>query len=117
PFVKNGIDLITIHAELGDRVTPLLWEIKSFGKQAGLALNPSTSIHAAEPFLAKIDLLLIMTVNPGFGGQPFIAEMLPKIQQAYSWRKQEGCDYRIEVDGGINFETAKDCAAAGADTF
>jgi ribulose-phosphate 3-epimerase len=117
PFVKNGVDHITIHVELGDRVLPLLWQIKSFGKQVGLALNPSTPIQAVEPFLAKIDLLLIMTVNPGFGGQPFIAEMLPKIQQATAWRAGRKLSYRIEVDGGIDFVTCRECAAAGADAF
>lgn len=117
PFVKHGIDLITIHIELGDRVAPLLWQIKSFGKQAGLAINPSTPIHTAKPFLNRIDLLLIMTVNPGFGGQPFIAEMIPKIQQASSWREEEKLTYRLEVDGGIDFMTCGECARAGADTF
>ena len=77
----------------------------------------SYSIAHAEPFLSQIDLLLIMTVNPGFGGQPFIHEMLPKIQQAAAWRCQRKLNYRIEVDGGINQETAVECAQAGADAF
>ena len=116
-FVKYGVDLITIHIELGERVTPLLWQIKSFGKQVGLAVNPSTPVQSALPFLNKIDLLLIMTVNPGFGGQPFIAEMIPKIQQASAWQEQENLSYRLEVDGGVDFNTAAECAKAGADTF
>ena len=116
-FVKHGVDLITIHIELGDRVTPLLWQIRSFGKQVGLAVNPSTPVHAAKPFLNKIDLLLIMTVNPGFGGQPFIAEMIPKIQQASAWQEEERLRFRIEVDGGIDFITSGECARAGADSF
>jgi len=69
------------------------------------------------PYLGQIDLLLIMTVNPGFGGQPFITETLPKIQQARAWRTEKRLDYRIEADGGINFQTAAECAHAGADTF
>ena len=117
PFVKAGADGITIHVELGDQVTSLIWKIRSLGKKVGLAINPGTPTSALEPYLSKVNLILIMTVNPGFGGQPFITETLPKIQQAYSWRRDRKLDYRIEVDGGINFETAADCARAGADTF
>ena len=117
PFSKSGADQITVHAELGNQVSPLLWKIRSLGKKVGLAVNPSTPIGLAQPFLKQIDLLLVMTVNPGFGGQPFIAESLPKIQQAAAWRRELILPYRIEVDGGINFQTAVDCAKAGADTF
>ena len=117
PFAKAGADSITIHVELGDRVPQLFWKIRSLGLQVGLALNPPTAIANAEPYLDQIDLLLIMTVNPGFGGQPFIHEMLPKIQQAAAWRRERGLKYRIEVDGGINLGTAVECAKAGADTF
>jgi ribulose-phosphate 3-epimerase len=116
-FARAGADLITVHVELGDRVGPLLWKIRSLGKKVGLAVNPPTAIANVLPFLDQIDLLLVMTVNPGFGGQPFIHEMLPKIQQAAAWRRERGLDYRIEVDGGINLATAADCARAGADTF
>ena len=117
PFAKAGADRITVHVELGEAVGPLLWKIKSLGKKIGLAVNPPTQISLAEPFLKQIDLLLIMTVNPGFGGQPFIHETLPKIQQAAAWRRELNLNYRIEVDGGINFQTAVECAKAGADTF
>jgi len=117
PFVDAGADSITIHVELGERVDQLLWKMRSFGIKVGLAVNPPTGVSAAEPFLKLIDMLLIMTVNPGFGGQSFISEMLPKIQQADTWRKQRGLNYRIEVDGGINPATAADCARVGADTF
>jgi len=117
PFAKLGIDLVTIHVELGERVTPLLWKIRSLGRQVGLAINPPTAISMVQPYLKQIDLLLIMTVNPGFGGQPFIAETLPKIQQVAAWRRERQLSYRIEVDGGINFATAAECARAGADTF
>jgi ribulose-phosphate 3-epimerase len=116
-FAKAGADQITVHVELSDRVTPLLWKIKSLGKKVGLAINPPTAMSHVEPFLSQIDSLLIMTVNPGFGGQPFITETLPKIQQARSWRREKKFEYRIEVDGGINFQTAGECAHAGADTF
>jgi ribulose-phosphate 3-epimerase len=117
PFSKAGAELITVHVELADRVTPLLWKIKSLGKKVGLAVNPPTPISVAEPFLKQIDLLLVMTVNPGFGGQSFIEECVPKIQQADAWRRERKLKYRIEVDGGINFKTAAECARSGADTF
>lgn len=117
PFAKAGADLVTIHVELGDRVEGLIWKIRSLGKKVGLAINPPTQMQLMEPFLSKVDLVLVMTVNPGFGGQPFIRECLPKIQQAYAWRKDRGLNYRIEVDGGINFATAAECARVGADTF
>lgn len=118
PFVKAGADSITVHVELGSaKVDSLIWKIRSLGKQVGLAINPPTNISAVEPHLDKIDLLLVMTVNPGFGGQPFIEECIPKIQQAYAWREEKRLKYRIEVDGGINFEKAAECAHAGADTF
>ncbi len=117
PFVKAGADRVTVHVELGAQVTPLLWKIRSLGKKVGLAVNPPTNIAEAKPYLSQIDLLLVMTVNPGFGGQPFIEECVPKIQQAAAWRKELGLSFRIEVDGGINNETAVECARAGADTF
>jgi ribulose-phosphate 3-epimerase len=117
PFAQAGVDQITIHVELADQVTGLIWKIKSLGKKAGLAINPPTSIGMVQPYLDKIDTLLIMTVNPGFGGQEFIYEMLPKIQQAVAWRKEKNLNYHIEVDGGINFQTAAECARSGADAF
>ena len=117
PFAKAGADLITVHVELGEQVDPLLWKIRSLGKKVGLAINPPTAMAQVQPFLNRIDLLLVMTVNPGFGGQPFIPETLTKIQQAAAWRRNSGDEFRIEVDGGIVFTTAKDCANAGADTF
>ena len=117
PFAKAGADSISVHVELGDRVPQLFWKIRSLGLQVGLAVNPPTAIANAEPYLDQIDVLLIMTVNPGFGGQPFIHEMLPKVQQAAAWRRERGLKYRIEVDGGINLGTAVECAKAGADTL
>ena len=116
-FHEAGADHIIVHVELGDRVTQLLWKIRSLGLKVGLAINPPTAISNVAPFLDQIDQLLIMTVNPGFGGQPFISEMLPKVQQAFEWRHEKQLKYYIEVDGGINFATAVECAHAGADTF
>lgn len=117
PFAKAGADEMIIHVELGDQVEALIWKIKNLGKKVGLAVNPPTPIANALPFLEKIDLLLVMTVNPGFGGQEFIHETLPKIQQADQWRRERHLNYRISVDGGINNQTLAECARAGADTF
>jgi ribulose-phosphate 3-epimerase len=116
-FAAAGADQIIIHVELGEQVGPLIWKIKKLGKKVGLAVNPPTAIAAAQPHLEQIDMLLVMTVNPGFGGQSFIHECLPKIQQADAWRRKRKLPYRIEVDGGINNQTAAECARAGADTF
>src|SRR5512137_321232 len=117
PFAKAGVNQISIHVELGEAVTPLLWKIKSLGRKVGLAINPPTSISLVQPFLDQIDSLLIMTVNPGFGGQSFIHETLPKVQQAQAWRRDRKLGYRIAVDGGVDFKTVAECAHAGADTF
>ena len=117
PFAAAGADEIIVHMELGEQVAPLIWKIKSLNKKVGLAVNPPTAIAEVMPYLDQIDLLLVMTVNPGFGGQAFIHECLPKIQQADAWRRERKLSYRISVDGGINFQTAAECARAGADTF
>jgi len=117
PFANAGADQINIHVELGDQVRSLIWRIKSLRKKVGLAINPPTAITLVQPFLDQIDSLLIMTVNPGFGGQSFIHETLPKVQQSEAWRSQRNLRYRIGVDGGVDFKTAAECAAAGADTF
>jgi ribulose-phosphate 3-epimerase len=92
-------------------------EIRRLGLKAGVAINPATPASVLSEILPDLDLVLVMTVNPGFGGQPFIAEMIPKVQQAFTWRAERGLSYRIEVDGGINNDTAAECARAGADTF
>ena len=117
PFAEAGADQMNIHVELGEQVIPLFWKIKSLGKKVGLAINPPTAISMIQPYLDQIDELLIMTVNPGFGGQGFIHETLPKIEQANTWRRERDLKYRIGVDGGIDFKTVAECAHAGADTF
>ena len=117
PFARAGADQLIIHVELGDQVTPLLWKIRKLGKKVGLSINPPTSISLVQPYLEQIDHLLVMTVNPGFGGQEFIYETLPKVQQANAWRRERGLNYTIGVDGGVNFKTAGECARAGADVF
>jgi ribulose-phosphate 3-epimerase len=117
PFARAGANRINIHVELDGQVTSLMWKIRSLHMQIGLAINPPTAMQEVEPYLAEVDSLLIMTVNPGFGGQSFITETLPKIQQAAEWRRERGLNYRIGVDGGVDFETVAQCAHAGADTF
>lgn len=117
PFAKAGANEMIVHVELGERVPQLLWKIKSLGVKVGLAINPPTGIANVLPHLDHIDTLLVMTVNPGFGGQEFIHETLPKIQQAAAWRLEKNLNYNIEVDGGINFKTAGECARAGANVF
>jgi len=117
PFTKAGADRMTVHVELDGQVTSLIWKIRSLGRQVGLAINPPTAMESVKPFLDQIDSLLVMTVNPGFGGQGFITECLPKIQQAADWRSKLGLNFRIAVDGGVDFQTAASCASAGADTF
>jgi ribulose-phosphate 3-epimerase len=117
PFARAGAGQVNVHVELGDQLTSLLWKIKSLGMKAGLGINPPTAIALVQPYLDKIDTLLIMTVNPGFGGQEFIHETLPKIQQAAAWRREKNLHYHISVDGGIDFQTAPECARVGADAF
>lgn len=117
PFARAGSDLISIHVEPAYDHAAVLARIRSLGKQNGIVLNPATPATAAEPLLDKIDLMLLMTVQPGFGGQSFRHEVLPKIEQIARWRSKRGLDFRIEVDGGVDTTTAPLCRAAGADTF
>ncbi len=118
PFAHAGANQMNVHIELGDhKLAPLLWKIRALGAKVGLAINPPTAIALVEPYLDQIDTLLVMTVNPGFGGQEFIHETLPKIQQAAAWRWRRKLRYHISVDGGIDFKTAPECARAGADVF
>jgi ribulose-phosphate 3-epimerase len=117
PFAQAGASQINIHIELGESVTPLIWKIKFLGKRVGLAINPPTAISSILPFLDRVDAVLIMTVNPGFGGQSFIHECLPKVQQVRTWREERNFTYDIGVDGGVDFKTAGECALAGADAF
>lgn len=117
PFEKAGADSITVHAELEPRVQPLLRQIQNARLKTGLAVNPPTAIETVLPYLESIDLILIMTVHPGFGGQAFLPEVLPKIQTASQWRKRKNLRFRIQVDGGINSETIAQCIEAGADTL
>jgi len=115
-FVKSAAN-ITVHVEAQHDVSKTLAEIRAAGRTCGLSLRPATPFEAVVPYLDQIDLLLVMTVVPGFGGQPFMPEMLTKVQDARDRRERLGMKYRIEVDGGINEKTAAQTREAGADTF
>ncbi len=114
-FVDAGADIITVHAEAGPHLDQSLKVIKSLGKKAGVSLNPSTPVDVIEYVLDKVDLILVMTVNPGFGGQSFIASQLEKIRDLRALISERAIE--LEVDGGINPETASLCVAAGADVL
>jgi ribulose-phosphate 3-epimerase len=116
-FAKAGADLISIHIEPAYDHVATLARIRSLGCQNGIVLNPGTPATAIEHLLDAVDLVLVMTVQPGFGGQSFRAEMLPKLRQIDAWRRERNLKFRLEVDGGIDLVHAAECRAAGADTF
>jgi ribulose-phosphate 3-epimerase len=113
-FARSGADFITIHVEATEHVHETLAKIRSLGKKAGLSINPETPFGAVEPYLKEIDLLLVMTVHPGFGGQSFIEEVVPKITKAREISDRDGLRFDIEIDGGINSSTGQKCVKAGA---
>jgi ribulose-phosphate 3-epimerase len=106
---------VDIHLEADADVPETLRRIRAAGKKAGLAVNPHTPVGSIDPYLGQFDLLLVMTVEPGFGGQPFMEDMLPKIRAAAEMRAKHKLDFPITVDGGINIETGRQCREAGAD--
>ena len=114
-FAKAGSDVITVHAEAGPHLDRTLQLIKSLGRKAGVSLNPSTPPEVIEYVLDRLDLVLVMSVNPGFGGQAFIPAMIPKIARLKQMIGSR--PIHIEVDGGVNAETAALCAQAGADVL
>ena len=116
-FAKAGCTRLTVHAEVSPHLHRTIQEIHEAGMEAGVAINPSTPLAAAESVLADIDLLLVMTVNPGFGGQSFIDTMIPKIEKARAMLDAAGSDAHLEVDGGVNEETGARCRKAGANAF
>jgi len=116
-FKKAGADILTIHQEVSPHLHRSLQAIKALGMKAGVALNPSTPVHTLEDVLCDIDLVLIMSVNPGFGGQKFINHSLHKIRQLKDMIKNLGTETLIEVDGGITLENAELVIKAGADAL
>jgi ribulose-phosphate 3-epimerase len=116
-FAKAGADIIVIHAEATVHLHRALQLIKSFGKKAGVALNPGTSLSTLEYVLSDLDLVLLMTVNPGFGGQSFIEACIPKIQSLRGMLDRLGLETELEVDGGVKTDNIDRIAHAGADVF
>jgi ribulose-phosphate 3-epimerase len=116
-FCKAGADLVSFHPDASGHVDRTLQLIKAEGCQAGLVFNPAVSLDVLEWVIDKVDLILIMSVNPGFGGQSFIPSALKKVEQARRIIEASGRDIRLEVDGGIKIDNIRDVANAGADTF
>ncbi|QED47494.1 ribulose-phosphate 3-epimerase [Cytobacillus dafuensis] len=116
-FAKVGADYITVHVEACRHLHRTIHHIKSFGVKAGVVLNPATPVSTIEHVMDDIDMVLLMTVNPGFGGQKFISSVLPKITAVKEMAYAKGLDIEIEVDGGVNEETAKQCIEAGANVL
>ncbi|HMO34319.1 MAG TPA: ribulose-phosphate 3-epimerase [Lacibacter sp.] len=116
-FRKAGADILTVHYEACTHLHRNIQQIKSLGMQAGVALNPHTPVHLLRDVLADIDLVCLMSVNPGFGGQKFIPHTLTKIRELRQLIDDEGLDVKIEIDGGVTLENAADIVTAGADVL
>lgn len=116
-FADAGADIITVHPEAGPHVHRTVQAIHALGCKAGISLNPATPAKMLDYLIDDIDLVLIMSVNPGFGGQSFISSQLRKIESVRKMIDKTGRDIRLEVDGGVNVETARLCVAAGADVL
>ena len=116
-FAEAGADIISVHPEAGPHLHRTLQTIKKLDRKAGVVLNPATPVSAVEGVMDLVDLILVMSVNPGFGGQSFIESQLPKIERLRAMIDDTGRAIDLEVDGGVNFETAPRCIAAGADVL
>ncbi len=116
-FAEAGSDIVIFHLEADDDPEAVIAAIRAAGRQPGLAINPETPAEAAHPYLDRIDMLLVMTVNPGWGGQPFMTEVLPKLAALRGEAEARGLDLPIGVDGGVNVETIGSAYAAGGDVL
>jgi ribulose-phosphate 3-epimerase len=116
-FIDAGADQVTIHVEPDYPIAETLKHIRQRGCKCGVVLNPDTPAEAARPFLAECDIVLLMTVQPGFGGQKFREDVLPKIETLSKWREELGLNYRLEVDGGVDLNSAGSCTERGVDTL
>ncbi|MCI2253156.1 ribulose-phosphate 3-epimerase [Domibacillus sp. PGB-M46] len=116
-FAKAGADIITVHAEACPHLHRTIQLIRSFGIKSGVVLNPSTPVDVLEYVIGDIDMVLLMTVNPGFGGQSFIEAVVPKIRRVRDMITKAGVSVDIEIDGGVNTETARICTEAGANVL
>jgi len=113
-YSEAGADIITIHPEATENLSASIKKIKDLKKKVGVSLNPETKVNVIKNYLDEIDLVLIMSVNPGFGGQKFMPEVLDKIKELKIIQKEKNIDFDIEIDGGINFENSKIAIEAGA---
>jgi ribulose-phosphate 3-epimerase len=116
-FLRAGADVITFHLEAVEDVSGLLRMIRQSGKKAGISIKPATPVGSLEPFLGEFDLVLVMSVEPGFGGQGFMQESLEKVKWLAEKKRSGGHGFQIEIDGGINPVTAKACREAGVEVF
>jgi ribulose-phosphate 3-epimerase len=116
-FAKKGATSLTVHVEACPDVPDTIERIHKLGKGAGLALSPPTPIEALEPYVGLVDRVLVMTVHPGFGGQEYMPEMLPKVETLARWRAERGYRYDIEIDGGIKSDNSREVVEAGVDVL
>ena len=116
-FVKGGADMITFHLESDSDPDATIAAIHEKGCKAGISIKPKTPAEAVKPYLDRVDMVLVMTVEPGFGGQKFMTDMMPKVTQIRQWISESGREIDLQVDGGVNAETAKVCVEAGANVL
>ncbi|WP_296626787.1 ribulose-phosphate 3-epimerase [uncultured Negativibacillus sp.] len=116
-FVKAGADMITFHLESDSDAAATIDAIHQKGLKAGIAIKPKTPAEAVKPYLDRVEMVLVMTVEPGFGGQKFMTDMMPKVTEIRHWIEESGRDIDLQVDGGVNGETAKVCFQAGANVL
>ena len=116
-FAKAGADIITFHLESDNDPDATIDRIHELGCKAGISVKPGTPAEAVKPFLNKVEMVLVMTVEPGFGGQKFMNDMMPKVSAIRQWITESGRDIDLQVDGGVNAETAKICREAGANVL
>lgn len=117
PFITAGAQQVSVHVEPDYDVSACLARIRELGARCGVVFNPATPASAVEPYLAQVDMVLAMTVQPGFGGQSFQESVLEKTAQLAAWRQERQLDFRIQVDGGVNADNAQICRKTGVDTF
>lgn len=116
-FISAGADLLCVHLEATEKIEEIAAAVHEAGKAFAIALKPATPAEAVRPYLKLCDMVLVMTVEPGFGGQKFMADMMPKVSAVRRMREEAGLSFHIQVDGGINLETLDTAAAAGANVF
>lgn len=116
-FVKGGADMITFHLESDSDPDATIAAIHEKGCKAGISIKPKTPAEAVKPYLDRVDMVLVMTVEPGFGGQKFMTDMMPKVTQIRQWISESGREIDLQVDGGVNAETAKVCVESGANVL